>query len=1203
MSGTKPFVHLHTHTEFSMLDGASRIDDLVDACLTDGQPAIAITDHGNMYGVLDFYEACRNKGIKPIIGLEAYMAAESRFERPVARGRLDDDMGGESEKGSKVYYHLIVLAETSAGYKNLMKIASYGSVDGGYYYKPRIDWEILEAFHEGLNVTTACLGGLVPQALIAEDTQRAEKLAGRLQDIFGKDHFFVEIQDHGIADQRRILPALVTLARKLDAPLVATNDSHYIHREDALAHDALLCIQTRKPKDDPSRLKFEGSEHYLKTNQEMRDVFRELPEACDTTIEIAERTHVEIDFGYDALPEYPLPEHITVSMPGASYKDRGDAYLKQITYEGAEKRYGSPLEEHVKQRISYELSVISQMGFSSYFLIVADLVDHAKKSGIRVGPGRGSAAGCCVAYCLGIVELDPIRYDLLFERFLNPGRKQMPDIDMDFDERYRGEMINYAARRYGEDHVAQIITFSTIKARAAVRDAARVLGYPYAVGDKIAKAMPPLVMGRDTPLKACFENVPGYEDGYRVAGDLREMYETDEDVKQVVDVARGLEGLRRQDSIHAAAVVITREPLMEYLPVQRKPEQGRDLMEAPLVTQYEMHGVERLGLLKMDFLGLRNLSVITRAVEIIEQATGEKVDIDKVPLDDTEVYSMLCKGNSIGIFQLEGSQMRSLMRSLQPTCFDDIAALVALYRPGPMAANMHRDYAMRKNGRAPITYLHDDLEPILKDTYGLMIYQESVMRVAQRFAGYTLSEADNLRKACGKKDRDLIAKERDKFVSGCRESGYGEKLGTQLFDIIEPFADYAFNKSHSYGYGLIAYQNAWLKVHYPVEYMCALLSSVRDDKDKTAVYLSECKSMNIEVLVPDVNRSQVDFTPLHQGGKDCILFGLAAVRNVGTSIVEKIIETRDRGGAFRDFYDFCARVPQAVLGQKPLQSLILAGGFDSLGHRRKGLLDSAEAISRQVLERRKEEEAGVMTLFTMLEENGAGGDAAYDPESMEIPDVEMGISEKLAREKEMLGLYVSGHPLDGFERAVRAAAGMSIADLILPILTGDEDLAQAREGMTVTLCGVVTSTKPKRTKKGDLMMTFILDDTTASIEVTAFSKALETSQIDVVDDRILLVKGRLDTRDDEPKVIAISLSDPQLRPADRDLHISIPGELLDRSRVEQLQKLLAGYPGEERVVVTAGERTFRLPPSVKVDSRRGLLAELRELFGDSIKVA
>ncbi|MHB8263925.1 MAG: DNA polymerase III subunit alpha [Acidimicrobiales bacterium] len=1202
MSGARSFVHLHTHTEFSMLDGASRIDELIDACVADGQPAIAITDHGNLYGVLDFYETCRNKGIKPIIGLEAYMAAESRFERPVARGKSDDDMGGESDKGSKVYYHLIVLAETTTGYRNLMKIASYGSVDGGYYYKPRIDWEILDRFHEGLNVTTACLGGLVPQALLAGDDQKAEKLAGRLQDIFGRDHLFVEIQDHGIADQRRILPSLVKLARRLDAPLVATNDSHYIHREDALAHDALLCIQTRKQKDDPSRLRFEGTEHYVKTADEMRTIFQEFPEACDSTIEIAERSNVEIDFGYDALPEYPLPEHISVSMQDASYKERGDAYLSQLAHEGAERRYGSPIEEHVKQRISYELSVISQMGFSSYFLIVADLVDHAKKAGIRVGPGRGSAAGCCVAYCLGIVELDPIRYDLLFERFLNPGRKQMPDIDMDFDERYRGEMINYAAMRYGEDHVAQIITFSTIKARAAVRDAARVLGYPYALGDKIAKAMPPLVMGRDTPLKACFENVPGHEDGYRVAGELREMYGEDPEAKQVVDVARGLEGLRRQDSIHAAAVVITKEPLMEYLPVQRKPEQGKDLMEAPLVTQYEMHGVEKLGLLKMDFLGLRNLSVITRSLEIVEQTTGEKIDIDKVPLDDVGVYSMLCKGSSIGVFQLEGSQMRSLMRSLQPTCFDDIAALVALYRPGPMAANMHRDYADRKNGRSPITYLHDDLEPILKDTYGLMIYQESVMRVAQRFAGYSLEEADNLRKACGKKDRDMIARERNKFVSGCRESGYTEKLGTQLFDIIEPFADYAFNKSHSYGYGLIAYQNAWLKFHYPVEYMCALLSSVRDDKDKTAVYLSECRSLNIEVLVPDVNRSQVDFTPTHQDGGDCVLFGLAAVRNVGTSIVEKIIEERERNGSFEDFYDFCLRVPPAVLGQKPLQSLILAGAFDSLGYKRKGLLDNSEAISRQILERRKEEDVGVMTLFSMLEENGEGGEPRHGVRSIEVPEVEMSASEKLAREKEMLGLYVSGHPLDGFERSARAVADMSVADLRLPA-SSDQELMQAREGTVCTLCGVVTATKSKRTKKGDLMMTFVLDDTSASIEVTAFSKALETSQVDVTDDKILLVKGRLDTRDDELKLIAISLADPQLRAADSDLHINIPGELLDRSGVEKLKKLLDDYPGEERVVVTAGERTYRLPPSVKVDSRSGLLAELRECFGNSIEVS
>ncbi|HEX2039178.1 MAG TPA: DNA polymerase III subunit alpha, partial [Acidimicrobiales bacterium] len=807
------FTHLHLHTEFSMLDGAARVKEVIAAAAADGQPAIGITDHGNMYGVLDFYKECREQGVVPVIGTEAYMALESRHERPVRRGRIDDT-GGDSDEGEKLYYHLTLLAETTQGYRNLMKLSSAAYLEG-YYYKPRLDWELLDRHHEGVIATTGCLGGVVLQALLQGDFEGAVAKAARLQDIFGRDSLFVELQDHGLAKQHKTNPQLIEIARRIGAPLLATNDSHYTRREDAVAHDALLCVQTGSSMDDPKRFKFEGDEHYLKSAAEMRHLFRDFPEACDNTLWVAERARVEIDFGKPKLPSFPLPAGFSSD----------DEYLRHLTYEGARLRYGAELPGEVVERLDYELGVIRDMGFSSYFLVVWDLIRFAKERGIRVGPGRGSAAGCCVAYCLRIVELDPIRYDLLFERFLNPGRKQMPDIDMDFDDRYRGEMIKYAAERYGWDHVAQIVTFSTIKARAAVRDASRVLGYPYAVGDKIAKAMPPLVMGRDTPLYACLEKHPKYEDGFKMAQGLRELYDADPDVKKVCDVARGLEGLRRQDGIHAAAVVITDEPLTEYLPIQRKPENGKPVEEAPIVTQYEMHGVEELGLLKMDFLGLRNLSVIEQALDLVEASTGERPDIDSVPLDDPKVFEMLKRGDSIGVFQLEGGPMRALMRALAPTSFDDIAALVALYRPGPMAANMHNDYAERKNGRKPITYLHPDLEEILADTQGLMIYQESVMRVAQKFAGYSLEEADNLRKACGKKIRELIAKEREKFVAGCVVTGYGEEIGTKLFDVIEPFADYAFNKSHSYGYGLVSYQTAWLKANYPVQYLAALLTS------------------------------------------------------------------------------------------------------------------------------------------------------------------------------------------------------------------------------------------------------------------------------------------------------------------------------------------------------------------------------------------
>ena len=738
MSG-RSFTHLHTHTEFSMLDGAARIGELVAAAAADGQPALGITDHGNMYGVLDFYKACRDQGITPIIGTEAYMAGESRHERPVRRGKVDDG-GGDVDGGQKLYYHLTLLAETVEGYRNLMQLSSAAYLEG-YYYKPRVDWELLERYSEGLIATTGCLGGVVLQALLAGNAPEAQRLAGRLQDIFGKDNLFVELQDHGIADQHRTNPQLVEIARALNAPLLATNDSHYTLREHAVAHDALLCVQTGALLSDTNRFKFEGTEHYLKSAREMRHLFAELPEACDNTLLIAERADVQLELGKPSLPEFPVPDR----FKGEKYEDRALDYLRFLTTEGARRCYSDPVPANVVDRLDFELGVIGNMGFAAYFLVVWDLIKFARDKGIRVGPGRGSAAGCCVAYCLRIVDLDPIKYDLLFERFLNPGRKQMPDIDMDFDERYRADVMRYAAEKYGSDHVAQVVTFSTIKGRMAVRDAARVLGKPYAVGDRIAKAMPPLVMGRDTPLHACLTVTEGHEEGYAAASDLRMMYETDPDAKEAIDVALGLEGLRRQDGIHAAAVVISRDPLTEYLPIQRKPDAGGKAEDAPIVTQYEMHGVEELGLLKMDFLGLRNLSVIERTLDRVEASGAPRPDVDGVDLADGPTLELLQRGDTIGVFQLEGAPMRALIKSLKPTSFDDVAALVALYRPGPMAANMHNDYADRKNGRKPITYEHPDLEPILRDTQGLMIYQESVMRVAQKFAGYSLEEADNLR--------------------------------------------------------------------------------------------------------------------------------------------------------------------------------------------------------------------------------------------------------------------------------------------------------------------------------------------------------------------------------------------------------------------------------------------------------------------------
>jgi DNA polymerase-3 subunit alpha len=1188
------FVHLHLHTEYSMLDGASRVGDVVTAAVADGQPAVGITDHGNMYGVLDLYKAARKAGVKPIVGIELYQAWEHRTERFARRGR-QDDTGGEAEGGRKQYYHLTALAESNVGYRNLIQLASRAYLEG-YYQKPRVDWDLLADHSEGVIVTSGCLGGQVLQALVPApimdpDKPRADTLseedrfnnavaiAGRLQDIFGRENFFIELQDHGIGAQQWAIPHLVRIAEKLRAPLLATNDSHYTHQGDHEAHDALLCVQTGALMSDRDRFRFHGDQHYLKTAAEMRRMFAELPSACDNTLWVAERCEVDIEFGTPRLPAFPLPDDFADDA----------AYLEHLTFDGARGRWGDQLSDEVVERLAYELKVIGDMGFSSYFLIVWDLIRHARTSGIRVGPGRGSAAGCAVAYCLGITDLDPIRYDLLFERFLNPSRVSMPDIDMDFDSRFRDEMIRYATERYGRDRVAQIVTFSTIKARAAVRDAARVLGLPYAVGDRVAKAMPPLVMGRDTPLYACLDKHAGFEDGYKMAAELRDMYEADAEVAKVVDVARGLEGLRRQDGIHAAAVVITDEPLTEYLPVQRKPESGQDPADAPVVTQYEMHGVEELGLLKMDFLGLRNLDVISDTVVLIERTRGESLDIEAIPLDDDATFAMLQEGDSIGVFQLESTPMRALMRNLRPTSFEDVAALVALYRPGPMAANMHNDYADRKNGRKPVEYLHPDAEEILGDTYGLMIYQESVMRIAQRFAGYSLAEADNLRKACGKKIREMIAAEREKFVAGCDARGYGTELGQQWFDIIEPFADYAFNKSHSYGYGLVAYQTAYLKANYPVEYLAALLTSVKTNLEKAAVYLNDCRIHGITVRVPDINRSVADFEPVVADGE--ILFGLSAVRNVGEGIVELVVAERESSGPFIDFYDFCHRVDPSVLNKRAIESLIKAGAFDSLGHPRQGLLLVFEQVIERTLARRRREAEGQFELFGAVDT--AGGDG-FDDTRTPVPDLEFDKRQRLAFEREMLGLYVSDHPLMGADAALRRRTDASVSDLEF----GDD-------GSVRLVGGLVTNLQRKWTRKGDLMAVFALEDLQSSVEVMVFPRTMATYGHVLAEDAVVVVKARLDNRDDQPKLVALEVEAVAgLDETNFPVRIRLTPNALSPSILSGLKEVLSEHPGASEVFLHLSEqRVLRLPSEFCVDASAGLMGELRVLLGPDAVMA
>ncbi|GBD84698.1 DNA polymerase III subunit alpha [bacterium BMS3Abin02] len=1148
-----------------MLDGAARVHDVVRAARDDGQPAVAITDHGVMYGVIDFYQAARNEGVKPIIGVEAYVTPGSRFDRP--------------PRNRNVRFHLTLLAENNTGYQNLMKLVSKAYLEG-YYYKPRMDLDLLAEHSEGIIAASGCLGGEVPQ-LLAPDASREEgnqgqvgdfdaalTAAARYQDLFGKENFYIELQDHGIDAQQRVLPDLVEIARRIGAPLLATNDSHYTRQEEADAHDVLLCIQTGATINDPNRFKFQGQEFYLKTAREMRSLFPDdlYPGAADNTLAIAERTNVELRFGEILLPQFPVPEGETEM-----------SYLRDLVFAGARTRYGEPLPVEVIERAEHELRIIGEMGFPAYFLIVWDLIRYAREKGIRVGPGRGSAAGSIVSYCLRITDLDPLRYALIFERFLNPGRRQMPDIDMDFDERYRSDVIRYAAERYGSDHVAQIVTFSTIKGRQALRDSARVLGFPYGFGDRIAKMMPPAILGAEASLTQCLTDPgkgadPALRDFFSNAAQLRAVYETEEDARTVIDTARGLEGLRRQDSIHAAAVVISPEPLTNLVPLQQKGE------GAEIVTQYEMHGVEDLGLLKMDFLGLRNLATIDRALELIEQSTGEKIDIDSIPLDDPETFEMIRAGDTIGVFQLEGSAMRSLIRALQPETFDHIIAVNALFRPGPMGMNMHYEYADRKNGRKPVEYPHPAIEPFLRSTYGIIVYQEQVMQVAQAVAGYSMTEADMLRKAMGKKVKSMMAQERDKFVAGCVAAGNPEKLGKELWDAIEPFAGYGFNKSHSAAYGYVAYQTAWLKAHYPAEYLAALLTSTKKDKDRTALYLSECRSQGIEVLVPDVNRSELDFVV--RDGR--IVFGMSAIRNVGEGVVERILAARREAGPFKDFQDFVDRVDLSALNKRTIESLIKAGAFDSFNVTRRGLMLSFEQILDATLTRRRNEEMGQFSLFGG--ESGPG-----DMEPVSIPSVEWDKRVRLSFEKEMLGLFISDHPLLGVEHLLGRFVTCTIPELW-----------EMDDTTSVTVGGLVGSINRRFTRKGEPMVFFELEDLEGSVEVVAFPKAVMAAGPMIREDAVLVVSGHLDHRGDDIKVIAREVIEPELR-SDQSVRLKVPAVQLSPDLVSRLQEILANHPGPAPVYIEmtsdGGSKVWKLSDEYRVEPRSALYAELRELLG------
>ncbi len=1055
------FIHLHTHSEFSLLDGASRVKDLVAKAKELGMPAIALTDHGVMYGIVHFYEEAIKKGVKPIIGCEAYVAPGSRFDKT---------------KGEESYTHLVLLAENEQGYRNLMKLVTLSFFDG-FYYKPRIDREALEQNHEGLIATSACLAGQVARHLMQDNYESAKKEALELNRIFGKGNFFLEVQDHGLTEQKIVNKGMFKLSEETGIPIIATNDIHYTNKEDAPAHDVLLCIQTGSTLADTTRMKFETDQFYLKSAEEMAELFPGRPDVLKNTVDIAERCNVEIRFNEYLLPNYEIPEGYTL-----------DSYFEKLCREGFAKRYSNPTEQQ-KERLEYEIEMIKQMGFPGYFLVVQDFVKYAKSKGIKVGPGRGSAAGSIVAYCLEITNIDPIAYDLLFERFLNPERISMPDIDIDFCFERRPEVIDYVTQKYGEDRVAQIITFGTMAARAAIRDAGRVFDIPYGRVDKIAKMIPEgFNEGRPWTIDAALAHVP----------ELRAAYDSDDEItKPVLDMAKNLEGLVRQDSIHAAGVVISDQELTNRTPVQKKGD-------AEIVTQYDMGAIQKIGLLKMDFLGLRTLTVIDNAIKNIKKNHGIDLDIDSISLDDSKTYGILQKGESIGVFQLESSGMRALLRDLQPTVFSDIIALLALFRPGPLGSGMVKDFVERKHGKKPISYLHDSLADVLKETYGVIVYQEQVMRIASTMAGFSMGEADILRKAMSKKEPDKLAKQKEKFVGGSVANGVDAAIAGKIFDLIVHFAGYGFNKSHSTAYAFISYQTAWLKANYSVEFMAALLTSIMGNKDKVAQYINECRRVNIEILPPDVNESYSDFTIV---GKS-IRFGLSAVRNVGEGAIEGIIREREHGGPFKSIYDFCRRVEMGILNKRTIESLIKGGAFDSCKVSRRQLLLTYEKAVDLGVRSQKDKAAGQFTIFDL----GDGGDAGpasqvEDPRDEKVPEFEK--HELLAYEKEMLGLYVSDHPLLGLEDALLNQTEFSTTEL-----------KEQKDGTIGWIGGIITSIKKINTKKGDLMLFLSVEDLDGTVEVVAFPSTVDKYKELLTVDKVVLIKGRLDIKEDEVKVLA-----------------------------------------------------------------------------------
>lgn len=1163
MSGnpSDSFVHLHVHTEYSMLDGAARVGDLVAEVARQEMPAIAMTDHGNVFGAFEFYKQATKVGVKPIIGIEAYIAPESRHEKK----RVQWASGGEDDvSGGGAYTHMTILAENNQGLANLFRLSSLASLEG-YYYKPRMDRELLSQYADGLIATTGCPGGEIQTRLRMGNYREALRAASDYRDIFGAANFYLEVMDHGIDIENRVKEDLLKLGKELKLPLLATNDLHYTFHEDAPAHEALLCVQSGSTLADPKRFKFDNHEFYLKTATQMRELFRDIPESCDNTLLIAERCNVTLREGENLLPRFEVPVGQTE-----------DSWLRTLSHEGLVRRMGDrATPEHVA-RLDFELDVMIKMGFPGYFLVVADLCSHAREVGIRVGPGRGSAAGSLVAYALGITGLDPIEHGLLFERFLNPERISMPDIDLDFDERRRSEMIRYATQKYGDDRVAQIITYGTIKSKQALKDATRVLGYPYVIGEKLTKALPPSVMGKDITLGGVFDRD---DPRHGEAGEFRTLYDTDVDSKRVVDLARGLEGLKRQWGVHAAGVILSREPLLDVIPIHRREADGA------IITQFDMGACEATGLLKMDFLGLRNLSVLDDALENVKLNLGIDVVLEDLPLSDAKTFELLGRGDTLGVFQLDGGPMRALLRSMSPDSFADISAVIALYRPGPMAENAHNNYADRKNGRKPVEAIHPELRTpladILGDTYGLIVYQEQVMAIAQKVAGFSLGRADLLRKAMGKKNKEILDKEYIPFEAGMKANGFGDAAIKRLWEVLIPFSDYAFNRAHSAGYGVVSFWTAYLKANYPTEYMAALLTSVRDDKDKSALYLSECRRMGISVLPPDVNESNSEYTPR---GKD-IRFGLAAIRNVGEGVVASIKNARKTKGNFASFGDFLAKVDAQVCNKKTIESLIKAGAFDDLNHHRKALVAiHLEAIDA-VIESKRAEAIGQFDLF------GDIGSSAMSGLEIEIPQGEWDKSTLLAFEREMLGLYVSDHPLLGVEHILRSNTDMSISALV--------DVGGAQDGF-VTIGGLITGISRKVSRTGSSWAVVTVEDLEGSLEVLFFANTYNQYALTLIEDRIVTIRGRVDRRDDQVRFSAVEMTflDISSGPVG-PLLISLPMSQCTPPIVERVKEILRSHPGKREVhlhIEDSGKNTT-MKIDALVTSSPSLSADLKSILG------